>query len=352
MGGSLARMGFPAPVASATYNAANQLTSWDGVAHTYDANGNLTSDTSRTLTWDSRNRLASLSGPVAGNFSYDAMGRRKSKTVAGTSTGFLYDGLNIVQELNGASPQANLLTGQGIDEVFARTAAGGNENFVTDGLGSTVALTDAAGAVQTSYTYEAYGKAAKSGTATTNSQTYTGREDDGTGLYYYRARYYNPIISRFVSEDPIGLGGGINVYAYVGGNPLSWIDPSGLGALPGDPSGLGPQWSQDPSHRDPNGSRWRDRNGNSLDWHPAQPRKPGWRGRDHWHCNGGDKHLRPGDEAPVDTGDPDPVPPEDKTSFSASDVLLGLGAIAIGIGTVLAPEIFIPATVIGGMVTQ
>ena len=231
MGGSLARMGLPDPVASATYNAANQLTSWDGVAHTYDANGNLTGDTSRTLTWDSRNRLASLSGPIAGNFSYDAMGRRKSKTVAGTSTSFLYDGLNIVQELNGASPQANLLTGQGIDEVFARTSATGSENFVTDGLGSTVALTDAAGAVQTSYTYEAYGKATKSGTATTNSQTYTGREDDGTGLYYYRARYYNPTISRFVSEDPIGLAGGINSYAYVKGNPVSFIDPKGHGAI-------------------------------------------------------------------------------------------------------------------------
>lgn len=229
MGGNLARMGFPAPVASATYNSANQLTSWDGVAHTYDANGNLTGDTSRTLTWDSRNRLTNLTGPVAGTFSYDAMGRRKSKSVAGTGTSFLYDGLNIVQELNGANPQANLLTGQGIDEVFARTSAGGSENFVTDGLGSTVALANAAGAVQTSYTYEAYGKAAKSGAATTNSQTYTGREDDGTGLYYYRARYYNPTLSRFVSEDPIGLAGGINTYAYVNGNPVQNIDPSGNG---------------------------------------------------------------------------------------------------------------------------
>jgi RHS repeat-associated protein len=201
------------------------------VAHTYDANGNLTGDTSRTLTWDSRNRLASLTGPVAGTFSYDAMGRRKSKTVAGTGTSFLYDGFNIVQELNGANPQANLLTGQGIDEVFARTFAAGSENFVTDGLGSTVALTDAAGAVQSSYTYEAYGKAAKSGTATTNSQTYTGREDDGTGLYYYRARYYNPTISRFVSEDPIGLAGGINTYGYVGGNPVLRVDPYGEAAL-------------------------------------------------------------------------------------------------------------------------
>ena len=228
MGGSLARMGFPTPVASATYNAANQLTSWDGVAHSYDTNGNLTGDTVRTLTWDSRNRLTNLAGPVAGNFSYDAMGRRKSKTVAGTGTSFLYDGLNIVQELNGASPQANLLTGQGIDEVFARTSATGSENFVTDGLGSTVALTDAAGAVQTSYTYEAYGKAEKSGTATTNSQTYTGREDDGAGLYYYRARYYNPVLGRFVSEDPIGLGGGVNSYSYVLGRPIEYSDPFGL----------------------------------------------------------------------------------------------------------------------------
>ena len=67
-----------------------------------------------------------------------------------------------------------------------------------------------------------------SGTASSNSFEYTGRENDSTGLYFYRARYYNPGLQRFVSEDPIGLAGGINQYGYVEGNPISRIDPEGL----------------------------------------------------------------------------------------------------------------------------
>lgn len=63
--------------------------------------------------------------------------------------------------------------------------------------------------------------------ASTNTAKYTGREQDLTDLYYYRNRYYKPSIGRFISEDPIGLGGGANLYAYVRGNPLSFIDPLG-----------------------------------------------------------------------------------------------------------------------------
>jgi RHS repeat-associated protein len=68
----------------------------------------------------------------------------------------------------------------------------------------------------------------RSGAATTNSQTYTGREDDGTGVYYYRERYYSPVNGRFISEDPIGLAGGMNAYGYVHHDPLGLRDPYGL----------------------------------------------------------------------------------------------------------------------------
>lgn len=80
---------------------------------------------------------------------YDAVGRRQSKTVNGTTTSFLYDGLNVVQELNGATPVATLLNGPGIDAMLSRTETGGTASFLPDGLGSTVALTDSAGVVQT-----------------------------------------------------------------------------------------------------------------------------------------------------------------------------------------------------------
>ncbi len=81
----------------------------------------------------------------------------------------------------------------------------------TDALGSTLALTDSSGTTQTSYTFEPFGNTSQSGSTTTNSFAYTGRELDPTGLYFYRARYYNPLLGRFISEDPIGTGGpGLN----------------------------------------------------------------------------------------------------------------------------------------------
>ena len=127
-----------------------------------------------------------------------------------------------------STPTANLLTGLGVDETFSRSDASGARHLLTDALGSTLALTDGTGAVQTRYSYEPYGKTTVSGTASSNSFEYTGRENDNTGLYFYRARYYNPGLQRFVSEDPIGLAGGVNVFAYVNGNPLSFTDPEGL----------------------------------------------------------------------------------------------------------------------------
>jgi RHS repeat-associated protein len=101
-------------------------------------------------------------------------------------------------------------------------------SFVTDALGSTLALTDGSASTTASYSYGAYGNASKTGSDDTPFQ-YTGRENDGAAnLYYYRARYYNPTFGQFISADPIGLAGGLNAYAYVGGNPLSYVDPLGL----------------------------------------------------------------------------------------------------------------------------
>jgi RHS repeat-associated protein len=83
------------------------------------------------------------------------------------------------------------------------------------------------GAMQTQYTFDPFGNTSSTGTASTNSFAYTGRELDATGLYYYRARYYNPTLQRFISEDPIWRGGAC-LYAYVHDNPANGTDPSGL----------------------------------------------------------------------------------------------------------------------------
>jgi RHS repeat-associated protein len=201
---------------------------------TYDLNGNLATaqDASgtATYTWDVRNRLTSLTAPgFSATFAYDALGRRTGKTVQGVTTNFVYDGLNPVQEKNGSTVTANLLTGLGIDQVLTRTDSAGTRELFTDALGSTVALADTAGVVQTSYTYEPFGGTTQSGSASTNSYRYTGREDDGTGLMYYRARYYSPRLQRFISEDPIGFRGRqANLYGYVRNAPTRYIDPYGL----------------------------------------------------------------------------------------------------------------------------
>ena len=98
-------------------------------------------------------------------------------------------------------------------------------------LESVITLTDQTGTVKTQYTYDPFGNVSVLGEASDNPFQYTGRENDGTGLYYYRARYYSSELQRFISEDPIGLTGGINVYAYVGNDPAKRKDPTGLSHL-------------------------------------------------------------------------------------------------------------------------
>lgn len=122
--------------------------------------------------------------------------------------------------------QENLLAGS-VDEWFARTTGGQTQTYLTDALGSTLRLTDGSGAKLVDYTYDAYGGGSQDATST-NLFQYTGRENDGLGLYNYRARYYKPKWGRFISQDPIGLAGGGNLYGYAGGSPASFSDPYGL----------------------------------------------------------------------------------------------------------------------------
>jgi RHS repeat-associated protein len=229
VGGSFARTGLPLAVTTTAYNANNQLTQWGTANLFYDLNGNMTSDGVNSFVWNARNQLASMNlGAVS--FQYDALGRRVGKTISGATTNYLYDDVNIVQELSGTplTPSANLLTGLSVDERFIRTDAAGARNFLIDVLGSTLGLTDSSGTLQTQYTYEPFGNTAVSGSASGNPYQYTGRENDGTGLYFYRARYYSSAFQRFASEDPVGFNGGLNLYAYVADSPVSFVDPYGL----------------------------------------------------------------------------------------------------------------------------
>jgi RHS repeat-associated protein len=219
--GSFARTGLPGPVTSATYDAGNQLTNWNGTPFSFDANGNMLSDGTNAFAWNARNQIATVNST---SMQYDAFGRRSRN---GQNTSFLFAGANVVQELTGSTVLANLFNG-GIDEIFIRTDSSGAFTPLKDALGSTIALVNSSGNVSTTYSYDPFGNGSVSGAANSNLFQYTGRENEGNGLYFYRARYYSPLLGRFVSEDPKGFSAGGNFYRYVEDNPVSYSDPSGL----------------------------------------------------------------------------------------------------------------------------
>jgi len=182
---------------------------------------------------------ASESGPPAGGaltFRYDPFGRRIQKiwpNTANNSTmvrNYLYDGANIIAELNASGAVvASYTQGAGIDEPLAMRRGGYISYYHADGLGSITSLTNTNAQPVATYVYDSFGNT----TATEgifNPFRYTGREQDPeTGLYYYRARYYDPTVGRFISEDPAGFAGsGTNFYAYVRNSPINLTDPLGL----------------------------------------------------------------------------------------------------------------------------
>jgi RHS repeat-associated protein len=221
VGGSLAKSNLPKSVDSATYDAANELLAWNGVARTYDPNGNTLSDGVNTFVWNARNQLASINGAPAG---YDGLGRR-IRNFHGTA--FLYDNTDAVEELAGNTIAATRMNG-GLDEFFSRTDSSGTTTPITDAQRSVLELIDSNGIIQTQYSFDPFGATTATGATSSNPFQYTGREDDGNGIYYYRARYYDSSTGRFLSEDPIGFDGGINVYAYVEDDPIGHFDPTGL----------------------------------------------------------------------------------------------------------------------------
>ena len=265
----------------ATYDAANRMQSITlalsggsvTYALSYDAEGNLTSKQNsanpadRTLyTWDGQNKLTQISqsgpqGTVSAAFSYDSFGRRVQSSIQiganpAQTVQYVYEGAQALGEIRNQALSHRLITGLSLDETIARVALASNgsgaadaansRNYLTDALNSVIAQHNAAsagaggGGLANSYGYSPYGQSTTVGPdATGNSNQYTSRENDGTGLLYYRARYYDPVLKRFISSDPIGLAGGMNMYGYVGGDPVSFIDPTGEVGLVGGLIGVG-----------------------------------------------------------------------------------------------------------------
>jgi len=169
------------------------------------------------------------------NYKYDPFGRRIRRTAQNKTRVYVYDGDNQIEELNSSgSVVARYTQGLGIDEPIALYRSGKKYYYHADGLGSIVAMTDNHGTPKASYTYDAFGNDSPPSpppppSSVTNPFRHTGRElDSETGLYYYRARYYDPQVGRFLSEDPIRFRGGVDFYTYVGNKPVVFADPFGV----------------------------------------------------------------------------------------------------------------------------
>jgi RHS repeat-associated protein len=236
--GSYARMSLPEAFSEASYNADNELTSLKGHTYSYDADGNLTSNGTSSFEWNDRNQLAGVTqGSNTWSYAYDPVGRRINKTANGDETKYLFEDENVAREAS-EGKTAQLINGLGLDERFARTTSAGTDSYLTDALGSTLALAGEGGEPATEYTYSPFGAATATGAASTNPYQYTGRETEGNGLQDNRARYYEPGTGRFISQDPLGMAGsGINLYRYVGDSPMNATDPYGLIGLGTGPGG-------------------------------------------------------------------------------------------------------------------
>ena len=218
---------------------ANRLLDDTTYTYTYDNNGNLIQKTDKATnettdyTYDAENQLIQInlpSGSIA-QYHYDGLGRRIVKDVDGVITKYLYDSEDILLEFDGTNIQiARYTHGLGVDEPLIMERGGQISFYNADGLGSITDLTDSSGNVVQSYVYDSFGKIKQQIGSIVNPYTYTSREYDAeSSLYYYRARYYDKSMGRFINEDPIGLlSGSLNFYGYVQNNPVNWIDPLGF----------------------------------------------------------------------------------------------------------------------------
>jgi RHS repeat-associated protein len=223
-----------------TYDVDDQLATYNGLSINHDLNGNLLSAPVQgtllgALTWDKRNRLTGAGGIA---YAYDAENRRISSTVNGQTTLYVYSrgGASLDRLLMKQNPDGSVtryIYGAGL--LYEETTNAGNVAqspvyYHFDWRGDTVALSDANGNVTARISYSPYGeRTVESGTVSTpfcfNGKW--GVMTETTGLLCMQARFYSPVIRRFLNEDPSGLGGGINLYAYVRGDPINFVDPTG-----------------------------------------------------------------------------------------------------------------------------
>jgi RHS repeat-associated protein len=226
-----------------THNAVNEITTITTDSNPpcsliYDNNGNLTRDCVYTYMYDEENRLITVTrisdSVVVGQYQYDALSRRVQKIAnpsgTSTTTRYFYDDARIIEEQDpSGTTQATYVYGNYVDEVLTMDRGGQTYYYHQNALWSVEAITDSTASVVERDAYDAYGALTTLPSTISNPYFFTGRQlDPETGLYFYRARYYDPGKGRFLQRDPMEYVEGTNLYEYAQDNPVNRVDPFGL----------------------------------------------------------------------------------------------------------------------------
>jgi RHS repeat-associated protein len=225
----------------ATYDAANKFSSLSGGTYSYDVAGNLTAANLRgmgngTFSYETRQKLdEQATSTTSLRYNYDVFGKRllvKPSTSSSTYTWYVFDGDKLVGEIGtGGAKVAYTWGADGI--VSERIFSGNKSRYYHFGpQGETRQLTNTSGTVTNTYLYTAYGTTVSSSGSDYNPHRYGGKvgyySEGSLGLMLAQQRWYSPHLMRWLARDPIEYRGGQNLYAYVRGNPVMFIDPDGL----------------------------------------------------------------------------------------------------------------------------
>jgi RHS repeat-associated protein len=229
----------PGGTTNYAYDHNSRLTQAGSTTYSYDQNGNLTAtSTGQTFSWDVFNRLTQATGSGGTvTHTYNGDGLKTRRVGPDGTRNYYYDGIKPIWETDAAGT----MTAQYDRDIFGnllsrREASGARRYYHFDGLGSTTALTNESGAATPTLLYDAWGNQRAATGSDQGRYRFTGAElDTATGLYHMGARFYDPTIGRWLSEDPVQdkhfEPGTLNFYAYVHGNPLLYVDPDGKAAI-------------------------------------------------------------------------------------------------------------------------
>jgi RHS repeat-associated protein len=228
----------------ATYDAANNISSFAAGMTTHDLDGNITAIQSGgnpafVLAWNTNNQLTSVSSHAQSvSFAYDARGKRVYQRTSGAKRFYIFAGERLLGEIENGTPILAYTWGADglISQTQLTTTVPETQWYHFGPQGETRYLTSATGNVVGSYNYDAYGRLITSNSSIFTAHRYGGKygyytERNAANLVIAGARWYSPALRRWLSRDPIGYKGGDNLFAYVAGNPVRWVDPTGLDSL-------------------------------------------------------------------------------------------------------------------------